>query len=259
MILCESPAPTIWVPQRVFRCYNAHRSIHHPDSQMLMPADQTHHVASRAVLWDVDGTLLDSAEYHYLAWRDTLAPTGLDLTRARFAASFGQRNDRVLRGYFGPDLPASEIERISLAKESRYRDLIRASGIAPLPGVRRWLEQLQTHGWRQAVASSAPRLSLDAMLAALDVVHLFDAIVAAEDVERGKPDPQVFLLAAQRLDVSPTRCIVVEDAPAGVEAARRAGMRVVGVRSSHGALDADLVVSTLDELPDDAFETLMSH
>lgn len=215
-------------------------------------ADQT-----RAVLWDVDGTLLDSAEYHFRAWRDILARERFELTRELFAQSFGRRNDAVLRGYFGLDFPAAEIDRISNAKEAHYRELLRDSGIAPLPGVRRWLERLHLTGWRQAVASSAPRLSLAAMLEALDVAHFFEATVAAEDVARGKPDPQVFLMAAARLGVPPHRCIVVEDAPAGVEGAHRAGMAAIGVRSTHGELVADLVVDTLDDLHEDAFDELL--
>ena len=211
----------------------------------------------RAVLWDVDGTLLDSAEFHYLAWRDILAGERFDLSRDQFAASFGRRNDAVLHGYFGPDFPLSDIERISNAKEARYRDLIQTMGVTPLPGVRHWLEQLHADGWKQAVASSAPSLSLSAMLAALAVTHFFTAVVAAEDVQRGKPDPQVFLLAAERLGVDPARCVVVEDAPAGVEGAHRAGMRAIGVRSTHPALHADYVVDTLDQLPPYVFDQLL--
>jgi len=211
----------------------------------------------RAVLWDMDGTLLDSAEYHWLAWRETLEGESYPLTYERFAASFGQRNDTILRGYFGPDFPDSEIERIGAAKEQLYRKLVRERGIELLPGVRRWLARLQTEGWRQAIASAAPRLNIEAILAALDIAGCFDAIVSAEDVQRGKPDPQVFLVAAERVDVPPARCVVVEDAPAGVEAGRRAGMRTIGVRTSHADLVADIVVRTLDELADDAFDRLL--
>jgi beta-phosphoglucomutase len=96
------------------------------------------------------------------------------------------------------------------------------------------------------------------MLTALGIAHFFEAIVAAEDVQRGKPDPQVFLLAAERLGVSPSFCVVVEDAPAGVEGAHRAGMRVIGVRSTHPELQADRVVDTLDQLPADAFDQLLN-
>jgi len=212
----------------------------------------------RAVLWDVDGTLIDSAELHWLTWRETLSKEGFTLTRDRFNASFGRRNEEILRGYFGPDLSASEIERIGSAKEERYRDLVLEEGIEPLPGVLHWLGRLQQEGWRQAIASSAPRLNLEAILTALGIAAYFDAVTSAEDVERGKPDPQIFLVTAEKVGVPPARCVVVEDAPAGIEGARRAGMRSIGVLSSHPKLGADLTVATLQDLSEDAFNQLLN-
>jgi beta-phosphoglucomutase len=210
----------------------------------------------RAVLWDVDGTLIDSSEYHWLSWRDALAAENFPITREQFAATFGQRNDEILRGYFPGHTP-EELARVGDAKEERYRELIRTRGIELLPGVRRWLDRLRCEGWLQAVASSAPRLNLDAIMSALRLENYFAAVASAEDVTAGKPDPQVFLAAARKLEVAPARCVVVEDAPAGTEAARRAGMRSVGVLSSHGELRADVVVRTLEELPETAFDDLL--
>lgn len=220
-----------------------------------MTADQN--TNPRAVLWDVDGTLVDSLEYHWLSWQEALAQAGYALTREQFLATFGRRNDEILRTYFGADVTPERISAISLDKEERYRKLVRERGIAPLPGVRRWLEQLRAAGWRQAIASSAPPLNLEVILAALDAKAFFDAIVSAEEVERGKPDPQIFLTAAAKVRTPPARCIVVEDAPAGTEAARRAGMRAIGVLTTHPALAADRVVRSLDELPDGAFAALL--
>jgi beta-phosphoglucomutase family hydrolase len=211
----------------------------------------------RAVLWDMDGTLLDSAEYHWLAWRDSLHAESYDLTYEQFAASFGQRNDTILRGYFGPELTDDEIARIGGDKEARYRSLVRERGIDLLPGVRRWLARLSAESWRQAIASAAPLANVEAIVAALEIGPFFDAFVSAEDVRNGKPDPQVFLIAAERLAIAPARCVVVEDAPAGLEAARRAGMRAIGVRTTHADLRADIVVDTLDDLPDDGFDRLI--
>jgi beta-phosphoglucomutase len=212
----------------------------------------------RAVLWDMDGTLLDSREYHWLSWRDALAAENYELTYDQFIATFGQRNDAILRGYFGEDLPDSEVTRISDAKETGYRELVRTRGIELLPGVAQWLERLQQDDWRQAVASSAPRKNVETIVEVLELQDVFAAMVTAEDVEHGKPAPDVFLAAAEKLGVPPARCIVVEDAPAGVEAAHRAGMCAIGVRSSQDNLEADRVVQRLDELPDDVFDQLLN-
>jgi beta-phosphoglucomutase len=210
----------------------------------------------RAALWDMDGTLIDSGEYHWLSWQGVLAAEGRPITRDEFAATFGQRNDTILRGWFSADLPDAEVMRISNVKEARYRDLMREHGIELLPGVRHWIERLHDEGWRQAVASSAPLENIRTILAVMEIESFFDTLVSAEHVQRGKPDPQVFLLAAEGVGVPPARCVVVEDAPAGLEAGQRAGMRTIGVRSSHRNLHADIVVDTLDQLPDDAFERL---
>lgn len=211
---------------------------------------------TRAVLWDLDGTLVDSEEYHWQSWRDTLAGDGVALTREQFLASFGQRNDRILRTWLGADAPDERIVRIGEAKEAEYRRLAQVNGLVPLPGAAEWLARLHQAGWRQAVASSAPRANVEVVLRVLRLTPYFDAIVSAEDVTTGKPDPQVFLTAAARLQVLPSRSIVVEDAAAGIEAARRAGMRSVGV-SRRDVLPADLFVVSLDQLPLHAFDALL--
>jgi beta-phosphoglucomutase len=213
--------------------------------------------APRAVLWDLDGTLVDSSEQHFVAWRDTLASLGRGYTRADHDLVFGLRNDAVLRRLVDPAIDPAEIARVAGAKERRYRDLVAAAGIEPLPGVRRWLAALQARGFRMAVASSAPPANLEAVMAAATLNGAFDALVSGEEVPHGKPDPAVFLAAAERLSVPPARCVVVEDAPAGIEAGRRGGMRVIGVGPRHAELDADLTVERLDQLPEDAFDLLV--
>jgi HAD superfamily hydrolase (TIGR01509 family) len=210
----------------------------------------------RAVLWDLDGTHVDSEELHWRSWRDTLAAEGHRITYEQFLDSFGQKNDRILPLWLGPGTPAAEMSRIGDAKEAEYRRLADAHGLAPLPGAAEWLRRLHAAGWKQAIASSAPRGNVEVMLRVLRVERALDAIVAAEDVTAGKPDPQVFLTAAARLGVPPGRCVVVEDAAAGVEGARRAGMKCIGVHRTQ-ALAADLAVASLLDLPRDAFDTLL--
>src|SRR6516162_9717363 len=214
--------------------------------------------APRAVLWDMDGTLIDSQRFHWISWRDTMANEGIAITRGQFLSSFGQRDDSIIPAWLGPGAPPERVERIANAKEELYRQLIRKNGISPLPGVARWLRRLQGEGWLQAIASAAPRANIDAVLEALSATHIFQGIVSAEDVHRGKPDPEVYLIAASRVGVTPERCIVVEDAVAGVEGARRAGMRSIGVSRNGKRLPADVVVQSLEQLHSDAFDKLLS-
>jgi beta-phosphoglucomutase len=210
------------------------------------------------VLWDLDGTLIDSAGHHWVAWRDTLAAEDRPVQPGEFANSFGKRNDEILRALFGPGIDADWIERVSEAKERAYRRLMRQRGLDAAPGALEWMRRLHESGWKQALASSAPRLNIDAVFGSLPFGRYLEVVVSADDVGRGKPDPAVFLEAARRLGLPPGRCVVVEDAPAGLEAARRAGMPSIGVLSRHHpSLKADLVVASLDLLPLQAFSTLL--
>jgi HAD superfamily hydrolase (TIGR01509 family) len=212
----------------------------------------------RAVLWDMDGTLIDSEEFHWISWRDTMANEGVPITREQFLASFGQRDDSIIPRWLGVASTPERVEKISSAKEELYRDLIRRHGMKPLPGVRTWLHRLHEAGWLQAIASAAPRPNIDVVLEALSATRLFQGIVSADDVHHGKPDPEVYLIAASRLGAPPARSIVVEDAAAGVEGARRAGMRSIGISRNGKHLPADIVVRSLELLDQNAFETLLN-
>ena len=214
-------------------------------------------MTTRAVLWDLDGTLVDSEDLHWKSWQHAMGAEGLVVTFGQFRASFGQRNETILRGWLGPGASMGRINRVAAAKEIEYRRLAAEHGLTPLPGAAEWLVRLHAAGWKQAIASSAPRLNVDVMLRALHLERYFDAIVSSEDVTAGKPDPQVFLVAAAKLDVPPSRCIVVEDAAAGIEAARRAGMRSIGVNRTE-TLSGHFFVRSLVELPADAFDQLIS-
>ena len=214
---------------------------------------------ARAVLWDMDGTLINSEEYHWISWRDTMANEGIAVSHEQFLSSFGQRNDSIIPRWLGAASTPERVDRIANAKEELYRHLVRKNGISPLPGVASCVHRLHEQGWLQAVASSAPRPNIEVVLEALAAAHSFQAIVSAEDVSKGKPDPEVYLTAASRLGVSPERCIVVEDAAAGIEGARRAGMRSIGVSHNGQDLGADLVVQPLDLLDPSAFERLLQR
>lgn len=204
----------------------------------------------------MDGTLADSADRHFHAWRAALEARQQTLTYDQFRAAFGQRNASFLRTWMGEDLTDAEVARFGEAKEAAYRRQIESEGLDPLPGAVAWTRRLATAGWLQAVASSAPRANVETMLRVLGIGPLFQTFVGAEDVTEGKPSPQVFLAAADRLGIPPARCIVVEDAAVGVEAARRAGMRAIGV-SRDEPLAADIAVASLEELAGDTFDRLV--
>lgn len=212
-----------------------------------------------AVIWDLDGTLVDSEEYHWQAWRESMAAQGVTITRPEFLKTFGLRNDAVIPMLLATAADADRVQRIGDDKEEQYRRLVRESGLKPLPGAAEWVRRLHQDGWPQAIGSSAPRLNVEVVLEVLGLAKYFEAISSAEDVTAGKPDPQVFLVAAQKLGAAPARCIVVEDAAGGVEAARRAGMRCVGISHDGKRLEADVVVPSLMALDSDALEKLLQR
>lgn len=206
---------------------------------------------TRAAIWDVDGTLVDTAELHFRAWERVCHELGRPFSRADFAATFGRRNPEILRHLFGDRFDESRVAAIGERKEELYRDMARM-GVEPLPGVLPLLKDLQRAGWRQAIGSSAPPANLDLILGLLAVRNFFDAIISGDETQRGKPHPDVFLLAANKLAIPPAACVVLEDAVAGVEAAHAAGMKCVAVRFvGHHPTEklrqagADLVVDSL--------------
>lgn len=209
-------------------------------------------IQTKAAIWDVDGTLVDTAELHFQAWQTVCRERGRDFTRADFAATFGQRNPEILRTLFGEHLKDDEIAALGDHKEILYRAAA-GKGVELLPGVRSLVEDLHRAGFVQAIGSSAPHANLELILRSTGIAPFFTAVIGSEDTQRGKPDPQVFLLAAERLLVPPSRCAVFEDAVAGVQAARAAGMKCVAVRcvghhseASLRRAGADLVVETLE-------------
>jgi beta-phosphoglucomutase family hydrolase len=196
----------------------------------------------------MDGVLVDTAPFHFQAWRALFASQGKDLSEDEFRRTFGLRNDDILRMNLG-EMPPERLRELADRKEELFREAINGR-IVPLPGAVDLVRRLRAKSVKQAVVSSAPRQNVETILEALALAAAFDALVTEQDVQRGKPDPQGYLLAAERLDVPPAKCIVIEDAPAGVEAAKRAGMRCIGLAAARRPEDlaaSDLVVATLED------------
>lgn len=186
-------------------------------------------------IFDWDGVIIDSHAQHEESWQLLFTELGRPMPDGFFKATFGMRNQQIIPMCFDfvrADDHA-EIARLGDRKEELYRDILRRDGIEPLPGVLSLLIELRSLGIPASVGSSTPRLNIETIMTMTGLGGFFQAITSAEDVTMGKPDPQVFLKAAERIQREPARCIVFEDAHVGIEAGKRAGMKVVAVATTH--------------------------
>lgn len=201
-----------------------------------------------AVLWDLDGVIADTGIYHCRAWQYTFGKRGEEFTEAHFIRHFGQRNDTIIRDTVGTDISQEELDIIAEEKEATYRRLV-AENIKALPGAIELIQSVNKYGIKSAIASSAPEENIQVIIRGLGIEDCFQAIAWGREVTEGKPSPQIFLLAAEKLKTYPGNCVVIEDAIAGVIGARQAGMKCVAVANSHSRenlKEADLVVDTLE-------------
>jgi HAD superfamily hydrolase (TIGR01509 family) len=178
----------------------------------------------RAVIWDLDGVIADTGAEHLLAFQEVLPAYGIAFTPEIFTEVFGMGNRETLAYLTGGSMDEDLINRIIEEKETRYRSLVRGR-VQLLPGVKGWLDAFRQARIRQAVATSAPQANVDVVLNELGIAGCFDVILSApSNGLPGKPAPDVFLLAAERLGVPAWDCIVLEDSEPGIRAARAAGM-----------------------------------
>lgn len=209
-------------------------------------------MAGFGVIFDWDGVVIDSSRAHERAWELLAAEVRRPLPAGHFKAGFGRKNEHIIPHILGWEFPADEVVACGRRKEELYRAVLAQEGIQPLPGAATLLGGLQAAGVPCAVGSSTERRNIDTIMALIGFGGYFQAIVSADDVTRGKPDPQVFQFAAAAIGVPPGRCVVFEDSLAGLEAARAGGMKSVGVATTHPpenlAGHADRVVRRLDEL-----------
>ncbi|MBA2362541.1 MAG: HAD family phosphatase [Chloroflexia bacterium] len=202
-----------------------------------------------AAIWDMDGVIVNSGEFHFEAWRWLAEQRGQNLTREEFVPTFGMRNPDAILELFG-EIQEAEALEMSLTKEAEFRRLLEGR-VEALPGADRLIRALHQAGHRQAVASSSPLENIEIILRELSVAGCFQSVASGDEVSRGKPHPEIFTLAATRLGVAPIDCIVLEDAVVGVQAGIRAGMQVYAVTTTRAQEDlthADRVVATLEEL-----------
>ena len=202
------------------------------------------------MIFDMDGVLVDSYLAHFESWRQTAREHGLDMTEQQFADTFGRTTREIITFLWGQHVAGDQIAEWDDRKELAYRQILEAS-FPEMDGAHKLLSTLTDAGFKLAVGSSGPPENVELVLDKLGP-ELFSAAVTARDVTHGKPHPEVFLKAAEKLQAAPWDCAVVEDAPAGVEAARRAGMIAIAITGTAPrdklSPQAHVVVDHLDEL-----------
>ncbi|MDQ8205410.1 HAD family phosphatase [Pelagicoccus sp. SDUM812003] len=184
-------------------------------------------------IFDWDGVVVDSSRQHELSWDRLAEVEELALYPGHFKDGFGKKNSFIIPNLLKWTDDPQEIERLSLRKEEFYREIVAETGLSPLPGVASFLKELKAAGFRACVGSSTPRRNIDAVTSLIGLEGRFDDVVSADDVGNGKPDPEVFLKAAAKIGVEPSRCVVFEDSFSGIEAGQRAGMKVVGLATTN--------------------------
>ena len=202
-------------------------------------------------LFDWDGVVIDSSKQHEESWELLAAEIGKPLPDDHFLRGFGMKNQVIIPRILGWSEDPDEIHRYSLRKEELYSEIVRERGIEPLPGVVALLQILQEHGVPCAVASSTHRENIETIFDAIGVREYFAAVVTAEDVAHGKPDPEVFLKSAEKIGRNPRHCVVFEDAHVGIEAGLAAGAKVIAVATTnplHSLGKAHLAVASLQDV-----------
>jgi beta-phosphoglucomutase family hydrolase len=205
--------------------------------------------ALKGVIWDMDGILVDTGKVHFQSWMDTLPDFEIPFTREIFNNTFGMNNEGILKLLRGEDFDPKIIADISERKEASFRRAIHGR-LNTVPGVLTLLEAIRDANIPQAIGSSAPQKNIDAVVEELGLNNYFKALISAAEMP-GKPNPAVFLTAAQKIHAPAAQCVVIEDAITGVEAARQAGMKCIAVTTTNTASSlqaANMVVDQLDEL-----------
>jgi len=215
----------------------------------------------QAALFDWDGVVIDSSRPHRLSWERLAANRGLPLPPDHFERGFGRKNQTIIPEIYQWSNDPHEIEELGNAKEALYRALLEEEGLEPLPGAIELFRQLKAAGIPMAVGTSTPRANVDCVMRLIGAEGFFDTVVSAEDVHRGKPDPEVFLKGAGALGVAPVDCVVFEDSAYGIEAALAGGMKAVCLTTTHPRayfrnLRPDCFVRDLSEVDPDMLRAL---
>ncbi|MHA1191095.1 MAG: HAD family hydrolase [Promethearchaeota archaeon] len=200
-----------------------------------------------AVIFDMDGVLADTGPIHYESWVKMANEIGKTFKKSFFEDTFGQQSVPITRQLVGRKVDQNLVEKWAQLKEKYYREMVKDK-IEPLPGVIELIEDLKSINFKLAVGSSGPPENVELLLKSLKIELFFDTIITAAEVQNGKPFPDVFLIAAQKINVKPQNCLVIEDAPVGIEAAKRANMKCIALSTTHDIVElrtADMIAQDL--------------
>lgn len=199
-----------------------------------------------AVIFDLDGTLIDNNSYHIKAWQQFYKKRKRTLTEAEYKQYFnGKTNADVLAHVFQQQLSPRQSEAYTNEKESLYRSIYEPH-IKPVKGLLNLLQQLQDAKIPMAIATSGIKVNIDYMFRHLDIKNFFKEIIYSKHVQKGKPDPEIFLITAKKLNVLPQNCLVFEDSVAGIQSAKAAGMKVIAIATTHTLQELSIADKIID-------------
>lgn len=202
------------------------------------------------IIFDMDGVLADTGPIHFESWVKLGKEIGVEFTKELFEQTFGQQSPTITRRLVGAGIDQTLIEKWANLKEQYYREMVQ-NKLQPLPGAVELIKSLKSKGFKLAIGSSGPPENVDLLLTSLKIKKYFDVVITADDVKKGKPEPDVFLMASNILNIKPKDCIVIEDAPVGIEAAKRAGMKSIALTTTHDKSElqmAQIIVKDLSNI-----------
>jgi len=242
-----------WVTKLTKRLVEAKGVVSLKDDTVIVDGNFLFYVlrqSKKTILWDMDGVISDSYSFHFGAWQETFAKRGIEFTKEDSTRLFGTTNDFIIGSIMSKELPERDVKIMVQEKEEAFRR--KATGrIKPFPGVIRLLNALKRGNFRVGLVSSEPRESVDLALSELNLAGIFNCIVFGQEVSESKPNPQIYLLASEKLQATPDDCVVIEDSPPGVKAAKTAGMKCLAVTTTHrreNLQEADTVVDSLQNV-----------
>jgi beta-phosphoglucomutase family hydrolase len=249
----ETIRASAWVTKSTKRLVETKGVLTLKDNTVIVDGDFLFYVwrqSTKTILWDMDGVIADSYSFHFAAWQETFAKRGIKFTREDFTKLFGARNDFIIGSIMGRELSEGDVKIMVREKEENFRRKATGS-IKPFPGAVRLLNAMKKGNFKLGLASSAPKENIDLVLSELNLEGIFDCIVFGQEVSESKPAPQIYLLAAKKLEATPNDCLVIEDSHLGVKAAKAAGMKCLAIANTHPRQklgEADKVFDSLENV-----------